>query len=53
MLLTSVNKAKGDGAGQNELFGLPNADDRRLRLSSIAILPLDSRPSDNNGNQVA
>lgn len=48
-----VNKAKGDGAGQNEMFELPNADSQASKIifnrNFAARL---TRPSDNNGTMV-
>lgn len=48
-----VNKQKGDGAGQNESFELPNADSQASKIifnrNFAARL---TRPSDNNGTMV-
>lgn len=52
-VINSVNKLKGDGAGQNEMFGLPNADAQASKIifnrNFAARL---TRPSDNNGTMV-
>lgn len=52
-VINYVNKAKGDGAGQNELFELPNADAQAAKIifnrNFAARL---TRPSDNNGTMV-
>lgn len=52
-VINYVNKAKGDGAGQNELFELPNADTQAAKIifnrNFAARL---TRPSDNNGTMV-
>lgn len=52
-VISYVNKAKGDGAGQNELFELPNADSQASKIifnrNFAARL---TRPSDNNGTMV-
>lgn len=52
-VISYVNKAKGDGAGQNEMFELPNADSQASKIifnrNFAAIL---TRPSDNNGTMV-
>lgn len=52
-VINYVNKAKGDGAGQNELFELPNADSQASKIifnrNFAARL---TRPSDNNGTMV-
>lgn len=52
-VINYVNKAKGDGAGQNELFELPNADAQASKIifnrNFAARL---TRPSDNNGTMV-
>ena len=52
-VISYVNKAKGDGAGQNEMFGLPNADSQASKIifnrNFAARL---TRPSDNNGTMV-
>lgn len=48
-----VNKQKGDGAGQNEMFELPNTDAQAAKIifnrNFAARL---TRPSDNNGTMV-
>ena len=52
-VISYVNKAKGDGAGQNEMFALPNADSQASKIifnrNFAARL---TRPSDNNGTMV-
>lgn len=52
-VINYVNKAKGDGAGQNEMFALPNADAQASKIifnrNFAARL---TRPSDNNGTMV-
>ena len=52
-VISYVNKAKGDGAGQNEIFELPNADSQAAKIifnrNFAARL---TRPSDNNGTMV-
>ena len=52
-VISYVNKAKGDGAGQNEMFELPNADAQAAKIifnhNFAARL---TRPSDNNGTMV-
>lgn len=52
-VINYVNKQKGDGAGQNELFELPNADTQASKIifnrNFAARL---TRPSDNNGTMV-
>lgn len=52
-VINYVNKQKGDGAGQNELFELPNADSQAAKIifnrNFAARL---TRPSDNNGTMV-
>lgn len=52
-VINYVNKAKGDGAGQNEMFELPNADSQAAKIifnrNFAARL---TRPSDNNGTMV-
>lgn len=52
-VISYVNKAKGDGAGQNEMFELPNADSQASKIifnrNFAARL---TRPSDNNGTMV-
>lgn len=52
-VINYVNKAKGDGAGQNEMFELPNADAQASKIifnrNFAARL---TRPSDNNGTMV-
>ena len=52
-VINYVNKAKGDGAGQNEMFELPNADSQASKIifnrNFAARL---TRPSDNNGTMV-
>lgn len=52
-VINSVNKLKGDGAGQNEMFELPNADSQAAKIifnrNFAARL---TRPSDNNGTMV-
>lgn len=52
-IISYVNKAKGDGAGQNEMFELPNADSQASKIifnrNFAARL---TRPSDNNGTMV-
>lgn len=52
-VINYVNKAKGDGAGQNEMFELPNVD---LQASKIIFnrnfAARLTRPSDNNGTMV-
>lgn len=52
-VINSVNKLKGDGAGQNEMFELPNADAQASKIifnrNFAARL---TRPSDNNGAMV-
>lgn len=52
-VISYVNKAKGDGAGQNEIFELPNADSQASKIifnrNFAARL---TRPSDNNGTMV-
>ena len=52
-VISYVNKAKGDGAGQNEVFELPNADSQASKIifnrNFAARL---TRPSDNNGTMV-
>lgn len=52
-VINYVNKAKGDGAGQNESFELPNADSQASKIifnrNFAARL---TRPSDNNGTMV-
>ena len=52
-VISYVNKAKGDGAGQNEMFELPNADTQASKIifnrNFAARL---TRPSDNNGTMV-
>lgn len=52
-VISYVNKAKGDGAGQNETFELPNADSQASKIifnrNFAARL---TRPSDNNGTMV-
>lgn len=52
-VINYVNKAKGDGAGQNETFELPNADSQASKIifnrNFAARL---TRPSDNNGTMV-
>ena len=52
-VISHVNKAKGDGAGQNEMFELPNADSQASKIifnrNFAARL---TRPSDNNGTMV-
>lgn len=52
-VISYVNKAKGDGAGQNEMFELQNADSQASKIifnrNFAARL---TRPSDNNGTMV-
>ena len=52
-VISYVNKAKGDGAGQNEMFELPNADSQASKIifnrNFAARL---THPSDNNGTMV-
>lgn len=52
-VINSVNKLKGDGAGQNEMFELPNADSQASKIifnrNFAARL---TRPSDNDGTMV-
>lgn len=52
-VINYVNKAKGDGAGQNEMFELPNAGSQASKIifnrNFAARL---TRPSDNNGTMV-
>lgn len=52
-VVSYVNKAKGDGSGQNEMFELPNADSQASKIifnrNFAARL---TRPSDNNGTMV-
>ena len=52
-VINYVNKAKGGGAGQNEMFELPNADSQASKIifnrNFAARL---TRPSDNNGTMV-
>ena len=52
-VISYVNKAKGGGAGQNEMFELPNADSQASKIifnrNFAARL---TRPSDNNGTMV-
>lgn len=52
-VINYVNKARGDGAGQNEMFELPNADSQASKIifnrNFAARL---TRPSDNNGTMV-
>lgn len=52
-VISYVNKAKGDGAGQNEMFELPNAGSQASKIifnrNFAARL---TRPSDNNGTMV-
>lgn len=52
-VISYVNKTKGDGAGQNEMFELPNADSQASKIifnrNFAARL---TRPSDNNGTMV-
>lgn len=52
-VINSVNKLKGDGTGQNEMFELPNADSQASKIifnrNFAARL---TRPSDNNGTMV-
>lgn len=52
-VINSVNKLKGDGAGQNEMFELPNVDSQASKIifnrNFAARL---TRPSDNNGTMV-
>lgn len=52
-VINYVNKAKGDGAGQDEMFELPNADAQASKIifnrNFAARL---TRPSDNNGTMV-
>ena len=52
-VINYVNKAKGDGTGQNEMFELPNADAQASKIifnrNFAARL---TRPSDNNGTMV-
>lgn len=52
-VISYVNKAKGDGYGQNEMFELPNADSQASKIifnrNFAARL---TRPSDNNGTMV-
>ena len=52
-VISYVNKANGDGAGQNEMFELPNADSQASKIifnrNFAARL---TRPSDNNGTMV-
>lgn len=52
-VINYVNKTKGDGAGQNEMFELPNADSQASKIifnrNFAARL---TRPSDNNGTMV-
>lgn len=52
-VISYVNKAKGDGAGQNEMFELPNVDSQASKIifnrNFAARL---TRPSDNNGTMV-
>lgn len=52
-VISYVNKAKGDGAGQNEMLELPNADSQASKIifnrNFAARL---TRPSDNNGTMV-
>ena len=52
-VISYVNKAKGDDAGQNEMFELPNADAQASKIifnrNFAARL---TRPSDNNGTMV-
>lgn len=52
-VINYVNTAKGDGAGQNEMFELPNADAQASKIifnrNFAARL---TRPSDNNGTMV-
>lgn len=52
-VISYVNKAKGDGAGQNEMFELPNADSQasKIILNRNFAARL-TRPSDNNGTMV-
>lgn len=52
-VINYVNKAKSDGAGQNEMFELPNADAQASKIifnrNFAARL---TRPSDNNGTML-
>lgn len=52
-VISYVNKAKGGGAGQNEMFELPNADSQASKIifnrNFAARL---TRPSDNDGTMV-
>jgi len=52
-VINYVNKAKGGGTGQNEMFELPNADSQASKIifnrNFAARL---TRPSDNNGTMV-
>lgn len=52
-VINSVNKLKGDGAGQNEMFELPNADSQasKIILNRNFAARL-THPSDNNGTMV-
>lgn len=52
-VISYVNKAKGDGAGQNEMFELPNADSQASKIifnRNFAVRL--THPSDNNGTMV-
>lgn len=52
-VINYVNKAKGDGAGQNEMFELPNADAQASKIIfNRNFAALLTRPSDNNGTMV-
>lgn len=52
-VISYVNKAKGDGAGQNEMFELPNADAQASKIIfNRNFASRLTRPSDNNGTMV-
>lgn len=52
-VINYVNKAKGDGAGQNEMFELPNADSQASKIIfNLNFAARLTRPSDNNGTLV-
>ena len=52
-VISYVNKAKGDGAGQNEMFELPNADSQASKIIfNRNFAARRTRPSDNNGTMV-
>ena len=52
-VISYVNKAKGDGAGQNEMFGLPNAGEQASKvIFNQGFGGRLTQPENNNGNML-